>query len=152
MSDLKIIDLQTQTNFSDIAYTQDEVNAILPIIAETDTNIYAGQPLYSKTTGHFGLAKADNALTTIVAGLAKSGAISNNVATCLNSTYLTLVDWTQVIGTANLTAGNIYYLDATSAGKLTSTAPTATGKYVAPVGQAVTANTLNINIQPSILL
>ncbi len=63
---------------------------------------------------------------------------------------LQLVDWSAVAGTASLTPGSAYYLDAVTAGRITSAAPT-TG-YVVRLGRATSATILDIEIEPPIKL
>lgn len=56
-----------------------------------------------------------------------------------------------VTGLTGLTAGSIYYLSAT-AGAITTTAPTGTGKIQQQVGIAANTTTLYFEPQPAILL
>lgn len=65
---------------------------------------------------------------------------------------LTLPDWTNISGTANLDANSVYYLDETQPGKITITSPTSTGDYVQRVGTAVGPTSLEIEIEQPILL
>ena len=51
-----------------------------------------------------------------------------------------------------LAAGSVYYLDPTTAGKLTKIAPTAEGEVVVRVGKALSSTTLEISIDWPILL
>ena len=55
-------------------------------------------------------------------------------------------------GLSGLTPGATYYLSATTAGSLTSTAPSAVGQTVVRIGKALSATELDINIQRPILL
>lgn len=65
----------------------------------------------------------------------------------------TTVQWDAVTGqTGGLTEGEAYYLDAVTAGKLTTTAPTADGDFVAPVGTALSATEMDIEIGAPIKL
>jgi hypothetical protein len=45
-----------------------------------------------------------------------------------------------------LTPGALYYLSAATAGKLTTTAPTAGGQFVAPVGRATNPTQMEISL------
>ena len=55
-------------------------------------------------------------------------------------------------GFAGLTIGAIYFLSATTAGAITSVAPTTLGQYVVQIGRALSATQLLIDIRPPILL
>ena len=118
---------------------------------QTDDTILKGQPVYIKANGHIGLAKADALLTSKVVGFAVA-----NAAIGFSCEYqrnlLTLTDWTNVIGTTNLTVNNIYYLSAATAGIITSTSPTSGGQVVISLGEAISTTSLEINIEQTILL
>lgn len=61
--------------------------------------------------------------------------------------------WDAVAGTSGgLTAGTIYYLSDSSAGHITSTAPSTSGHYVQEVGEGISATELLINIKAPIEL
>lgn len=120
--------------------------------AEADSDISAGQPVYLKATGHIGLAQANAIATATVAGFLSAAVLTGHAGTYLKNGPLILTDWMAITGTANLTPGAEYYLDADNPGKLTAIAPTAAGNFVCPVGQATTSTTLAIEIQPKILL
>jgi len=120
--------------------------------AETDQDLLAGQPVYMKGTGHLGLAQADASGTSTVVGLAVEDKLTGFACPYVFQNKLTLADWTAVIGAATLTIGAIYYLSASTAGMLTTTAPTAVGEYVCRVGMAISTTTLAIEIDPKILL
>lgn len=64
---------------------------------------------------------------------------------------LTLTDWTDATGSPTLSPLGIYFLDSTP-GMITLTAPTALGSIVQIVGQALSPDTLKIELQPPILL
>jgi len=64
---------------------------------------------------------------------------------------VTLADWTDITGTSNLAARGLYFLD-TTAGMLTTTAPSSSGQAVQLVGKALAADTLEILVEPSVLL
>ena len=60
-------------------------------------------------------------------------------------------DWTPVAGTAALTPGLPYFLSVATAGRITTTAPSAPGEYVVLVGRALSATELDVDIEPSVL-
>lgn len=120
--------------------------------AEADANISAGMAVYMTGAGHIDKAQADASGTSSVVGL-----LSADVSTGFSGQFqkdgaITLADWTAVIGSTDLTVGAIYFLDPSTAGMLTTIAPTAIGEYVCVVGQAITTKILAIEIQPKILL
>jgi hypothetical protein len=120
--------------------------------AEADETILVGQPVYLKVTGHVALAKADAAATTQVAGIAQNAVAAGSSCHYLTEGEITQTNWTLIAGTATLTIGATYYLDLSTAGRITSTSPTAVGNYVVRVGRATTSTTLDIEIELPILL
>jgi hypothetical protein len=119
---------------------------------ESDATLTKGTPVYIKGNGHIDSAKADASGTSTVVGLLMSDVLATISGDFQADGNITLADWTAVIGAATLTIGSIYYLSATSAGMLTTTAPTAVGEYVCRVGMAISTTTLAIEIDPKILL
>ena len=110
-----------------------------------------GAPLAVHTSG-IGVIRAnatDNSKHCV--GLATVGVAVGAAETVLTAGPLTKADWTSVIGTTELVAKATYYLSA-SAGLLTNTPPSSGGNVVQAVGQAVSTTTLNIQIEPAILL
>lgn len=57
-----------------------------------------------------------------------------------------------ITGLSGLTAGAAYYLDETTAGAMTDTAPSSTGEYVVRLGIAISATEFDIKIERAILL
>lgn len=120
--------------------------------AEIDTTSYAGQPVYMKGNGHIDQAQADDLSTTRVVGILVSDATATTSATFVKDGSVSMADWTNVIGSADLTTGSIYYLSAGSPGLLTTTAPTTAGQFVCKIGQAVSTTKLALEIQQTIKL
>ena len=118
--------------------------------AEADVAILVGQPVYVKATGHVALAVANSPGMASAVGFAVTAAEPTFTVNFLTEGKLTLVDWTAVSGTAFLTPGNAYYLDAAMAGQITNVVP-ASG-YVVRLGRATSAVTLDIEIEPSVRL
>lgn len=119
---------------------------------QTDDAVVIGQPVYLKSPGGtLGLAQANAAGVSRVFGLAiedQAALVSVEVATL---GPVTRADWTPVIGAAALTPGAQYYLDPSTPGMLTATAPQGVGDYVTRVGVAATSDTLDIHIHRPIL-
>ncbi|MDD5708292.1 MAG: hypothetical protein PHR35_20430 [Kiritimatiellae bacterium] len=120
--------------------------------AEADSTIAAGQPLYVKPTGHMDLACANDSATKGAVGFAVTAATPGFVVEYVTEGKLTLTDWTVIAGAAALEPGADYYLDATTAGRITKTAPSASGLYVVRLGRATSTLTLDIEIEPSVRL
>ena len=53
---------------------------------------------------------------------------------------------------SGLDAGDLYYLSPTTAGAITTTAPTGSGQAVTRVGEGATATDFSIQVEPPILL
>jgi hypothetical protein len=68
------------------------------------------------------------------------------------SGILTLSDWTDIIGSVNLSAAAVYFLDPVNNGMITDTATTTTGDIVQRVGHALSPTSLEIEIEQPILL
>ena len=118
------------------------------VVAKTNGNagaITIGMPVYLKADGTVDKASAAASGTKRVLGLVRDASIAaaanGNVQT---DGVLTSADWTDVAGTATLTAGADYYLSAT-AGQLSASAPSSAGHYVCYVGMAISTDTLEID-------
>ncbi len=115
----------------------------------------AGNPVYSDGSGSCDKAKADAAGTKDVIGFATADvpiSTSGSIQTdgVLN---LTTTQWDAIAGTTGgLTAGSWYYLDDTTAGNITDTAPTTPGDFVCPLGIALSTEDLLIMFNPTIKL
>lgn len=106
--------------------------------------------VHSSGTG-FVRARA-NAVATKAVGLLRADTIATVGGDVQTTGMFQLADWTAIIGSTSLTARTNYYLDPTTAGKLTATAPTTVGQIVQLVGVSVSADTLDLTVEPPILL
>ena len=121
--------------------------------AEADSAIVIGNPLYIVSgTGHVDLAQADASVTAQVAGLSITDTASGGTCQFLSEGRIERSDWSSITGSVNLSAGVFYYLDPSTAGRITSTAPTTPGQYVVRLGRATDTTTLDIEIELPILL
>jgi len=120
--------------------------------AESDATVVLGAPLYLTVVGHVDLARANAAGTTHVAGLASEAGTPTVSVDYITEGTITKPDWSDVAGTANLTVGAIYFLSPTTAGRITTAAPTTVGQYVVKVGRAASATKLDIEIESPIRL
>lgn len=113
-------------------------------------------PVYISGSGAFSLARANAPATEGVIGLVKDASIAPASNGAIQSDGLftaTTAEWDFVTGlSGGLTPGSIYFLSSTAAGKITNVAPTASGSYIRPLGRALSETSLEITIQPSILL
>ena len=118
--------------------------------------IVIGMPVYVSGVDTVKKAKADAAGTSVVVGMVYDTSITNAQSGGIllaGVLAATTGQWDTVAGTSGgLTAGTIYYLDPTTAGNITATAPTVTGKYVVQLGIAISTTELKLNIQQSVLL
>lgn len=127
------------------------------LINDEATPVVIGSAVYSDANGGFKKAQANAAATSKVVGLvAQSPSIANGVAGAVNLDGIqtaTTVQWDAVTGqSGGLTFNAYYYLDPTTAGKITTTAPTTVGQLIVQIGQALSATDMKINIQQSVLL
>jgi hypothetical protein len=122
-----------------------------PQSAIFDAAASAGAPVYVTSGGHVGLADADAVATADVVGLAIAAVSNGATGTYQSDGFVTLSDWTAIVGAATLTAGARYLLSGT-AGQLTTTAPTSVGQVVVLVGIAVTTTKLQLCIDDGTLL
>jgi hypothetical protein len=129
------------------------------ILNRTNNNagsIVIGQAVFVDGAGSVDLAQADAASTTDVLGLvtdtsiaaaASGGIITSGVLTA------TTGEWDIVTGqVGGLTAGSKYWLDESTAGSLTTTAPTTAGEFVAPVGKALSTTEFEVDVDHTIKL
>lgn len=113
-------------------------------------SIVIGAPVYAKSTpGTVDLARANAAGTKNVLGLVAdvsiSAAASGNVQTDGILTATT-TQWDAVTGqTGGLTPGTEYWLDAATAGKLTTTVP-GSGNYLVRLGTALSTTEMEISV------
>jgi len=126
------------------------------LINHSAGTVAAGSPVYISIAGQFDPAKANSYSTSGVVALANSniattasgGVTSNGILT------LTTGQWDIVVtgGSGGLTAGSLYFLDPSTAGNLTTTAPTTPGQVNVLIGRAISSTIMLIGIQPPIQL
>lgn len=63
----------------------------------------------------------------------------------------TMSDWANVIGSAQLRGGQIYFLSSVP-GQITTSAPSTNGQVVQQIGRAVSASALEIECREAVLL
>lgn len=129
-----------------------EENDDFTLSAQCDRTCTIGQPLYLKSNSTVDLAQADALATSRLCGLAISNANQYESVDYKYDDVIQLSNWTSVTDTQFLSVGETYYLSPTTAGKLTTIAPTLSGQLVVKVGTAFNSTALNLEIEPPILL
>lgn len=125
----------SSTKIATTAFTQAAIAAASVVkiqITQTSHGFSVGNVLMY-TGAAYALAKADNADDAEVVGI---------VATVVDANNFILQAVGEVTGLSGLTAGTTYFLDDTTAGLLTATAPTANGSILKPLGIAVSTTAL----------
>lgn len=123
------------------------------VVNQTNNNaasVVIGTPVYNDGSGTVDLAQADASATVEVLGLVKDASIAAAASGAVQTDGVlaaTTGQWDTITGdVGGLTAGSVYYLDSDTAGKLTKTAPTATGDFVVRMGKAISDTELEITI------
>ncbi len=137
----------------------DAVVTEVDVVSLTNNNvgsIVIGMPVYSDGNDTVDKAKADAVATVEVLGLVQDVSIGAAAAGFIQTDGVitaTTGQWDTVTGeSGGLTAGSIYYLDETTAGNLTLTAPTSTGEFVLRVGKALSTTEMEITITQPVKL
>lgn len=124
---------------------KDGVGTVGPDVV-CSVNVSAGMAVNIAVNGQAQPADATDVLKRNVAGVATTDALSG-FTTRLANGFVALSSWLNATGSAALTAGAVYYLDPAHPGKLTTTAPTATGVACVRIGTAVSTSVLDVSIQ-----
>lgn len=124
--------------------------------SEASAAIVIGAPVYAFAADGVKKAQANAKTTSKLAGLGLDATIAaagiGNIITA-GILVATTAQWDAVAGTTGgLAFGTYYFLDAVTAGKMTSTVPTTTGQCVTLIGIALSTTELELMIQPPILL
>ncbi len=137
----------------------DAVVTEVDVVSLTNGNagsIVIGMPVYSDANDSVDKAKADAVATVEVLGLVQDTSISAAAAGFIQTDGVltaTTGQWDAVTGDAGgLTAGTVYYLDQTTAGLLTTTAPTTVSQFVVRVGKALSTTKMEITVTQPIKL
>lgn len=110
--------------------------------------ITLGQAVYSDGAGSVDLARANAIATARAIGLVAAASIASAASGAIQyGGVATSADWNAVIGSTSLTPSARYYLDPTTAGHLTATAPDSAGQYVVGIGVALSTTELLIEIE-----
>ena len=111
--------------------------------------IVIGTPVYAAAADHVDKAKADAIGTVNVVGLMQETSTASGGTGFMQVTGIldaTTVQWDAVVtgGAGGLVFNTIYYLDPSTAGKLTSTAPTTAGQFVKEIGIALSTTEMQL--------
>lgn len=113
--------------------------------------IVIGAPVYWSAAGSYDKARANATGTKNVCGLQKDTTVAaGGTGTIVISGMITATtgQWDAITGqTGGLTAGAWYFLDAATAGKMTTTAPTGSGNFIKPIGLAKSTTEFQVDIQ-----
>lgn len=119
---------------------------------EAGSTIQIGQPLYITGGSLVEPAQANAAGTTQVAGVSIDAVAAGVSCRYISEGQIEKTDWSTIIGSVNLATGATYFLDPSTAGRLTTTAPSTAGQYVVRVGRAISTTILDLEIELPILL
>lgn len=115
-----------------------------------------GTPVYISAASACQPARANASGTCELAGLVRDASIAASASGSVQTDGVltaTTTQWDSVTGqTGGLTPGSTYFLSSATAGRLTVTAPTATGEFVTRVGRALSTTDLDITLEPAIAL
>ncbi len=121
-------------------------------------SIVIGNPVYASTNDTVDLARANASGTKDVIGLVSAATITSGATGAIlvddgSVLSATTGQWDTVTGgSGGLTAGTTYFLDPSTAGGLTPTAPTSVGQFVCPVGIALSTTEFKLDIGTTVLL
>lgn len=139
--------------------TLDATVAEVDVVQRENANVAAiviGTPVYVSASGEVDKAQANALATVEVLGLVRDASIAAAASGSIQTDGVlvaTTGQWDVITGqTGGLTVGAVYYLDPATAGRLTATAPTAVGEFVARVGKAMSETELEITIAQPIEL
>lgn len=118
--------------------------------------VVIGTAVYVDAAGTVKKAQANALLTSRILGLVQDITIAASAVGNIQTDGVfvaTTGQWDAVAGTTGgLTPGVHYFLDPTTAGLITATAPTTTGEVVVNLGLALSTTELDINNMQTVLL
>jgi hypothetical protein len=114
---------------------------VVPLLNDESTAVLRGQPVYSSVDGGVRLAVADGSGRSLIVGIVVDASIAPSVTgniAIAGGVSANSSEWDAVCGTTGgLIADTIYYLHPSIPGRLTATAPTASGQEVVAVLKAL---------------
>lgn len=134
--------------------TLDQLAQVVSRTNDEASSLSIGTPVYVFDSDGVKMARADAIGTARVLGLVRDDTIAAAATGKIQTGGVlkaTPTRWDAVTGgSGGLTTGSVYFLDPTTAGKLTTTAPSAAGQFVVQVGLALNSTDMQINIMPPI--
>lgn len=159
MSIIRPLVINTATGQIERAASADTVLTPDMVLVTNNTggSLVRGTPVYQTATANeVAKAKADAIATSKVLGLVQDASIANaGSGYVLTDGLLTAstAEWDAVTGeTGGLTPQARYFLDPTTAGKLTQTPPSVDGQVIAPVLTALSSTQAEISVATTIKL
>ena len=143
LSHLRVVIDRLRKQIEDTSTTIGDGTVVLTSTASVDLS--AGEVVYAPSAGSLAKAKADAVTTSKIIGVATANVLTGQLASVQSAGIITVSTW-------SLTANTIYYLDPSTAGAITATAPTIVGQVVIPVGIAVSETTMKLLLTPLVLL
>jgi len=121
--------------------------------ATANVHFSVGSPVCLAIDGNAELSIANTTGNYQCVGLATMPAeVGEKVLYVTTGYILSVTDWTNIVGTTALVENAEYFLDPTTAGKLTTTIPTISGDVMVSVGKTTGTSILQINVcQPVII-
>jgi len=132
-----------------------EVDFVTVTNKELVDDLVVGTPVYASGADQVKKALADSLTTSEVVGLATETIAADAAGRVLTDGRLTATaaEWDAITGdVGGLTFGTVYFLDPTTAGQLTSIAPTVDGDVVIRVGKAIGITVMEVSIGLTVLL
>ena len=104
-----------------------------------------GEVVYISSDDGCDLAQADAVGTADAIGLVADASIASSASGTVQTDGI-------LVSAGSFTAGDIMYLDATTAGSMTSTPPSSSGEFIVELGKAINTTDLEITIRRRIKL
>ena len=118
--------------------------------------IVVGNVVYTFAAGSVKKAQANAQGTADVLGMVMDATVAAaGTATIATRGFITATttQWDAVTGqTGGLTLSASYFLDPTTAGKITTTPPTTAGQFVVLLGTALSTTDFMLDVEPEVLL
>lgn len=122
---------------------------VLTLTNDNAGSLVIGTPVYMAAADHVDKAKADAVGTVNVIGLVLATSIATSASGVVQTdgvVVATTGQWDAVTGgSGGLTFNTIYYLDQTTAGKITSTAPSTAGQFVKEIGIGISTTEMKLS-------
>lgn len=125
----------------------------IPLTNANAGTAVAGCPVYNSAAGSFDKAQADTLTHARCIGLTQADVATAALGNIQQNGPLTLTtaQWDAVCGTVGgLAFGTPYYVDPTTAGKLTSVSPSTASQFSTLVGTGISPTIMALSIQPPI--